>query len=346
MTLELSICIATFNRAPYLRETLLNLQTQVTKEVEVVIVDGASTDNTPQVIQEFQTQFAHFNYVRLTAKGGVDQDYAHAVELAKGDYVWLFTDDDLLKPEAIATLLEAVHHNYSLIILNAEVCNSDFQDVLLPSRLKFSERREYEAGLSGQARLLAEVSDYMSFIGGVIIRRELWAQRDKVRYFGTEFVHIGVIFQAPLPSPTLVIAKPYISIRYGNAQWTSRSLEIWMFKWPNLIWSFTHLPQAARRAITVPEPWQNARALFLFRARGAYGETQFRQLIAPRGIKWWRRWLAWGVAHLPGCFTNLLASLYAWARNFKLLAVDLRQSPFDFQRCFKLTNSTSGPQGD
>ena len=81
----------------------------------------------------------------------------------------------------------------------------------------------------------SRVVSFMSFIGCVVINRDLWLQREKKRYFGTEFIHVGVIFQAPLPGPALVIAEPYITIRFGNAQWTSRALEIWMFKWPNLI---------------------------------------------------------------------------------------------------------------
>jgi abequosyltransferase len=331
---HLSICIATFNRALYLRDTLSNLQAQVTEGVELVIVDGASVDETLEVVQEFQSQFASLTYIRLPVKGGVDQDYAHAVEHAQGDYVWLFTDDDFLKANAITTVLEAIRHNHSLIILNAEVLDSKIQEVLLSSRLKFSGYHEYEAGLAGQTRLLGDVGDYLSFIGGVIIRRELWAKRNKARYFGTEFVHVGVIFQEPLPGPTLVIADPYISIRYGNAQWTSRSLEIWMFKWPTLIWSFTHLSEIARQSVTSPEPWRRAQALFLFRARGAYSKVEFQRLIKPRLTNTWQCLLMWVIAHLPGCLTNLLASLYASIRRLKPLAIDLRQSPFDYRSCF------------
>jgi len=335
MTLKLSICIATLNRAVYLRDTLINLKTQITDGIEIILIDGASTDETPQVAQEFQSQFTHFTYERLPQKGGVDQDYARAVELARGDYVWLLTDDDVIKPGAIAMLLEVIHQHHSLIILNAEVCNANLQDILLPSRLTFSGQRQYEAGLAEQARLLTEVGDYLSFIGGVIIRRDVWAERDKARYFGTEFIHVGVIFQAPLPGSVLVIAEPYISIRYGNAQWTLRSLEIWMFKWPSLIWSFTHLPVAARQSVTAPEPWRRAQALFLFRARGAYSEAEYQRLIKPRLTSFWQGLILRAIAHLPGCLTNLLASLYASIRRLRPLTVDLRQSPFDYRACFR-----------
>ena len=49
------------------------------------------------------------------------------------------------------------------------------------------------------------------------------------KYFGSCFIHIGVIFQDQLPSDTLVISESFIIIRYGNAQWSDRAFEIWMF---------------------------------------------------------------------------------------------------------------------
>ena len=82
--IQLSICIATLNRASFLRETLDNILPQTTDGVEVVVVDGASTDNTREVVQQAAARFGRLRYVRLEKKGGVDQDYCKAVELASG----------------------------------------------------------------------------------------------------------------------------------------------------------------------------------------------------------------------------------------------------------------------
>ena len=57
--------------------------------------------------------------------------------------------------------------------------------------------------------LLADTgASYLSFIGGIIIQRQLWRARDKASYFGSYFIHVGVVFQQPLPGDTLVIAEP------------------------------------------------------------------------------------------------------------------------------------------
>ena len=104
----LSICIATYNRAEFIGETLESIIPQITDEVEIVIVDGASTDNTQKVVHDYIQRSARIRYVLLPSNGGVDHDYNQVVELAQGEYCWLLTDDDLLKPDAISTVLTEI----------------------------------------------------------------------------------------------------------------------------------------------------------------------------------------------------------------------------------------------
>ncbi|HJW84350.1 MAG TPA: glycosyltransferase family 2 protein, partial [Anaerolineae bacterium] len=274
-------------------------------------------------------------YLRLDAKGGVDRDYCRAVELAQGEYRWLMTDDDLLKPGAIQSVLEATRRGCGLIIVNAEVRNADLTQLLASSRLPFSDDRVYRPTEADRDRLLAEVGDYLSFIGSVVIQRRLWKGRDTAPYLGSEFVHVGVIFQSPLPGDTLVLAEPRLIIRYGNAQWTPRFFEIWMIKWPGLIWSFPGFSDAAKRRVSHPEPWRRLRALLLFRARGAYSMTEYRAWIEPRLNSRVRKLAARIIARLPGCAVNLFASLYARMRRFRPLRIDLANSPYDYRRCLR-----------
>ena len=235
----LSVCIATYNRAEYIGKTLESIIPQLTDEVEIVIADGASTDNTSRVVKHYAEACKQINYIQLPSKGGVDQDYCKAVELANGEYCWLFTDDDLIQPMAISTALNEILKGYSLIIVNAQVMNKDLTKVISSNILRIKTNEIYEE--SKLEQLFQRVIPYISFIGCVIINRALWLQREKNRYYGTEFIHVGVVFQAPLPTPALVIADPHITSRFGNAHWTARSFDIWMHKWPKLIYSFKNI---------------------------------------------------------------------------------------------------------
>jgi glycosyltransferase involved in cell wall biosynthesis len=321
----LSICIATFNRAEYIGETLESIVPQITDEVEIVIVDGASTDNTSSVVRRYTEVCKQINYIRLPAKGGVDQDFCKAVESAKGEYCWLFPDDDLLRPGAVSAVLNEIPKGYSLILLNARVMTKDFSKVLENKRFGNDTNEIYDE--SKLEQLFLRVIPHISFIGCVVINRDLWMQREKKRYFGTEFIHVGVIFQAPLPAPALVVAEPCITIRFGNAQWTPRAFEIWMFKWPNLLGSFAHISEQARQEYLKIQSWKRLKNIITCRAMGGYSLKEYRKYFAPEDSSLWWRFVVLFVAIMPACLVNLLLLSYLkMAKREQLLIAALENN--------------------
>lgn len=50
---KLSICIATYNRGKFIGETLDSILVQMEPGVELLVVDGASPDNTPEVMAQY-----------------------------------------------------------------------------------------------------------------------------------------------------------------------------------------------------------------------------------------------------------------------------------------------------
>jgi abequosyltransferase len=323
----LSICIATYNRAGYIGETLESIIPQITDEVEIVIVDGASTDATGSVVKGYAEVCRQIRYIRLPSKGGVDQDYCKAVELAEGEYCWLFPDDDLLKPGAISTVLSEIPKGYSLIVVNAQVMNRDFSKVLENKRLQIDTNEIYSE--SEIELLFNRAVSYMSFIGCVVINRNLWLQREKERYLGTEFIHIGVIFQASLPAPALVIAEPYITIRLGNAQWAPRSFEIWMFKWPNLLCSFANISEQARQEYQKIQSWSRLKNIITYRAMGAYSLKGYQKWFALNDSSLWWRSIVLFIAIMPACIVNLfMLSYFKIMRGFVALFIAIMPACF------------------
>jgi abequosyltransferase len=330
-SLRLSVCIATFNRGGFIGETLNSLIAQATEDVEIVVLDGGSSDNTREVVESHQRGFQRLRYIRQQTNLGVDKDFDTAVSLAGGEYCWLMSDDDLILPGAVATVLAAAAKGYSLIIANAEVRNSNMSAVLQRRRLKHARDREY--GPSDMDRLFADTGDYLTFIGCVIIRRSVWMERERERYFGSLFIHVGVIFQRQLPGDTLVLAEPLISIRYGNAMWRPAQFEIWMFKWPTLVWSLEGPSAGAKPAVCAAEPWRSVKSLMLYRAKGTYSLREYRRMLRPRLGSVWMRICPIMIALAPGTAVNLLALVYyRLARGEKGMGLlEMRNSRFHFR---------------
>ncbi|HEY0142002.1 MAG TPA: glycosyltransferase family 2 protein [Thermoanaerobaculia bacterium] len=330
----LSICIATYNRARFLPETLDSVITGLPENVEVVIVDGASTDETPEVVREYQQRCERLRYFRQERNGGVDRDYDLAVQLAEGEYCFLFTDDDLLAPGAVQTILDVLTERYSLVVVNAEVRTADMSTLVQPRRCRMVADRVYQP--SEAEALFADTADYLSFIGGVVIRRDLWLARQREPYFGTVFIHVGVIFQQPLPAPALYLQQPLAAIRYGNAMWTARGFEIWMFKWPELIWSF-RFPDEAKRRVTAREPWRNVANLARFRAIGGFGPAEHERWIRARSASRLLTAASWCISRTPPTLLNALISVVARVLRgpVSTTSIDLQTSRFFWRRAFR-----------
>lgn len=298
--------MTTYNRGRFIGETLDSILPQLGPEVELIVVDGASPDNTEQVMANYVSRYPSIQYFRQAENSGVDKDYDKAVAYASGEYCWLMTDDDLLKEGAISSVLDALLEFPDLVVANSELRTVDMCNVLATGLLSRSGNERYDG--SETERLFVEVGRYLSFIGGVVIKRSLWLERDRSTYYGSLFIHVGVIFQKPL-SLVLVIREPLIAIRYGNAMWTARGFEIWMFKWPGLIWSFKDYSEEAKSMVSAREPWHVKTRVLLYRALGGYGPSEYERFIAPK-VSGFMRFIYSAIAWLPASLLNSLASIY------------------------------------
>ena len=105
MSIKLSICIPTYNRAAFLGEALDSVIRQATDEVEIVVSDNASTDNTEALVREYQARFPRIRYHKNPENLGADRNFLKVVELGEGEYCWLLGSDDALAEGAIAAML-------------------------------------------------------------------------------------------------------------------------------------------------------------------------------------------------------------------------------------------------
>lgn len=323
MKYTLSICIATFNRCAFIGETINSIIQQLSPAVELVIVDGASKDDTSDVVQRFNHE--NVFYYRQVSNSGIDKDYDKAVNYAQGQYCWLMTDDDILLPNAVNNVLNAIRLNSELIIVNSEVRNKDLSKVLTSRQHNITANKDYQK--QNITSFFEECSSYLSFIGCVVIRRDCWLSRNRERYYGSLFIHHGVIFQDPPLNTVHVIAQPCIALRYGNAMWTARGFEIWAFKWPQLIWSYNSFSQNSKAKITSLYPWKNVGFLIYYSAIGAYSKTNY-DLIKNDSASIVNRLIGFFVANTPAVIFVIISILYLtiFKRNIGTMRFDVVNS--------------------
>ena len=328
----LTICIATYERAEQLRRTVECILAQLPgPEVELLVVDGASRDHTARVMESFVSRSRLVRYLRLASKGGVDNDFRKGLEDARGKYVWFFCDDDFLADTAVEKVLAALHtHSPEVLIVNGEARDEKCGEVLNENLLRIRGGRIYAQ--DRQLEFFRDVVAYITYIGAVVIRRELWLQRPHQRYSGSELAHIGMIFHESLPGIAVVIGEPLVRLSQFSSQWSSRAFRIWMINWPGLIWSFDWIPERIRRAIVPRYPWRNIPKLIILRAVGDYDLEKYTTQVRPLEKNFLYRAVTRAVALIPRRPVRLL-----------VLACYSMFLPGRKQRIFQLKRSRFAP---
>lgn len=108
---RVSIVIPTYNRAALLRQTLESALAQSYRDIEVIVVDNASEDETPEVMAGYTASDPRVRYVRKPVNKGMIDSYNMGYRLSTGEFVRLLDSDDLITPEATALQVEALDNN-------------------------------------------------------------------------------------------------------------------------------------------------------------------------------------------------------------------------------------------
>lgn len=177
--IKISICIPTRNRCRFIGEALESVISQATDDIEIIVVDGASTDNTAEVVQRYQQKFEHLVYYRGEKNMGVDRDIAKTIELSRGEYCWLLSDDDLLKPCALKRILKEIETGYEIYLCNVTVCDVRMQPIRerlwLSTKVKdriFNLHDENE--LIEYCNSANSIGALFSYMSSIVLRREDW----------------------------------------------------------------------------------------------------------------------------------------------------------------------------
>ena len=115
-----SICVVTFNSSKYILETLESIKTQTYKNIELIISDDCSNDETIEVCQNWITKnsssFKNTQIITVDHNTGVTDNCNRAVQHAAGEYVKII-GDDLLRPNYIEKCLYYFEQNKNCAVL-------------------------------------------------------------------------------------------------------------------------------------------------------------------------------------------------------------------------------------
>lgn len=127
-----SIAITTYNSSQTLLDTLDSIKNQSYPEIELIISDDASTDDTVVVAKEWlkknQERFTATEMVTVTQNTGVSANCNRCIAAAHSDWIKFIAGDDILLPNCIADNMEYVadHPEAKVIFSQVELYRNNF----------------------------------------------------------------------------------------------------------------------------------------------------------------------------------------------------------------------------
>lgn len=231
MTLKVSICIPTYNRACFLEQALESiLNNQITDYFEVIISDNNSTDSTETVVKRFKNEL-NIVYKKNLRNIGAVRNLIKATEFSNGEYVWLWGDDDVMIEGAADYLREFlinypdVGYIYYPRVLTDKELNPIPNGVQLSGykgNIFFENGNALLAGLDGQ------MPGLIGFFSSTVIRRTHWdgAKKALEGMSVEEFHYLRILLKAILEIKCAVLEKQGVYCRL-NYRGFSHNSKVW-----------------------------------------------------------------------------------------------------------------------
>lgn len=136
----LSICIPTYYQPKEVERVLDTLVEQYTSNIEIIIHDGCNNDTTLSVIEKYVDKLPIL-YVRKNNRH-IDAALFELIELAKGEYIWWFGDDDFCEGALVEVTKIVGLGEYAFIFANPIMAGTDTLHCSIIDRSREFKTRE------------------------------------------------------------------------------------------------------------------------------------------------------------------------------------------------------------
>ena len=123
--IKVSIIVPVYNVEKYINRCLDSLVNQTLKEIEIIVVNDESPDNSEEIIIEYQKKYNNIKYYKKT-NGGLSDARNYGIKYASGEYIGFVDSDDYVNLAMFEKLYEKAHkENFDIVACNVDMVSED-----------------------------------------------------------------------------------------------------------------------------------------------------------------------------------------------------------------------------
>lgn len=233
--IKLSITIPTYNRCKLLKVAMDSVLSQWRDDIELLVSDNASVDGTEELMRDYCEKYP-ITYVRNPENLGAEKNFLNCFRMAKGKYVHLLSDDDLLIPGAIERIIQLLDKEEpDYINLNSIYY---FNDVFDPKDQR-SPRIPLEEDLitTNKKEYIEKIGVYITYASAIVLKRsEFLRVKNPEQYLGTYFLQAHMLFDILKDdnSKVIITKEAYIAAKHNNSGGFNL-YEVWVKQYKKLL---------------------------------------------------------------------------------------------------------------
>lgn len=200
---KISVIIPVYNTEKYLKRCLDSVIAQEYKDLELVIINDGSTDNSEQLINEYKTKYPELISYYNKENTGVADTRNFGIKKAKGEYIMCLDSDDYIDTALLKNLEDYINKNIDLIKFKLQRVNEEGETLEIVPGATFEETTGEEGfnKLYSTDVLLDSPCVYL-------IKKEILTKNNLKFMVGTEHEDFGLV---PF---IIVLAKTMVSVNF------------------------------------------------------------------------------------------------------------------------------------
>ncbi len=126
ISMKVSAIIPNYNHGGFLKQRIDSVLGQTYTDIEVIILDDVSTDNSREIIEQYRgnPKVTAIDY-NETNSGSPFKQWQKGMALAKGEIIWMAESDDWCEPNFLEVLVEGLTKNQGCVLAYAQTCCID-----------------------------------------------------------------------------------------------------------------------------------------------------------------------------------------------------------------------------
>ena len=114
---KVSIIMPVYNVSRYLRNCMDSIVAQTMKDIELIVVNDGSTDDSLSILKEYEAQYKEWIHVFTTENRGVSHARNYGIDRASGEYLLFVDSDDFVEPEICEKLYEKAERDNNDVVI-------------------------------------------------------------------------------------------------------------------------------------------------------------------------------------------------------------------------------------